>query len=512
MKKLLCVVLCLCFVLLCSCGRDNTKNPGQTVSANEPSVDYTVQEDEIVRNVTLGYFAHESLNPYTTSSKTNRNILTLVYDSLFKLDSSYKAVPVIAKDFEQEGTVLKVELKDDLIFSNSSPLVAADVVYSFGIAKESDFYKNRLAIFESAYANGNEVVFNLSRENIYAVNCLDFPIVSSASGEDELPLGSGRYVLEKEDDGYVLEKNEANSRSEEMENKTIRLFDINETENEYNLLQIGDLTFAYDDFASQTEENKIEANTVSVGLNNLVYLAFNGKSEIWKDESVKKAVISLVDRTAFTFAAYGANAIPCALPFNPLWNEAQDCNFSFAEADSVQAKQLLEDDGYIYAYANNDVRSKNYEFLSLRFIVCESDSRKVLIAKDFAKAMSRAGIGVDLSVLSFEEYKERLQRGKFDIYLGEIKLTNDMNLSPFFSENGAANFGIDQNSACTSAYYDFCSGKIDISTFIGVFDECTPFVPVCFRTGVAYYSKELQFEGSISENDIFSNIYSWVIN
>lgn len=509
MKKILCILLCFCFVLLCSCGKGNTDE--NELPQNEITQNQTA-ENEIKRNVTLGYFSHESLNPFATASKTNRNILTLVYDSLFKLDSSYNAVPVIAESFEQNGTTLSVKIKDEVSFSNGSVLTASDIVYSFGAAKESEFYKNRLSLFESAAANGNEVVFTLLGEDIYAVNCLDFPIVPASSGEEEMPLGSGRYVLEKEGDGYVLERNETNSRSEEMENEKINLLDINETENEYNLLQIGDMSFAYDDFTEEKAENKIDANEVSVSLNNLVYLAFNSRSEIWKSESVKNAVISLIDRASLCFGAYGANAKPCATPFNPSWSVTKTCSAQVPQSDSVLAKDLLEKDGYIYAYSNNDVRSKNYEFLTFRFLVCQSDSRKVRIAREITDILLKTGIGVELSVLPFDEYKDKLERGKFDLYLGEIKLTNNMNLSPFFSENGAASYGIDRKSACKNAYYDFCSGKIDISTFVSVFEECMPFVPLCYRSAAAYYSNDLQFEGDISENDIFSNIFSWQIN
>ena len=84
-----------------------------------------------------------------------------------------------------------------------------------------------------------------------------------------------------------------------------------------------------------------------------------------------------------------------------------------------------------------------------------------------------------------------------------------MSLSSFFTEEQGLSYGIDASSSAATAYYDFKEGKIDITTFVKVFEENMPFLPICYKKGVAYYSRELKYEGTVSENDIFSNIYSW---
>lgn len=104
-----------------------------------------------------------------------------------------------------------------------------------------------------------------------------------------------------------------------------------------------------------------------------------------------------------------------------------------------------------------------------------------------------------------------MSKGEYDLYVGEIKLTPDMSLTPFFGENSDVNYGIDTSSATATAYYDFISGKIDISTFIQVFSLEKPFIPLLFRDGVAYYSRELTYEDSINEYEPFRNIYSWSV-
>ena len=73
------------------------------------------------------------------------------------------------------------------------------------------------------------------------------------------------------------------------------------------------------------------------------------------------------------------------------------------------------------------------------------------------------------------------------------------------------NYGINKDSATAKAYKDFTAGKIDISTFIQVFSSETPFIPLLFREGMAYYSRELTYEDTVNEYELFANIYSWSV-
>ncbi|MGN1417814.1 MAG: ABC transporter substrate-binding protein [Acutalibacteraceae bacterium] len=511
MKKI--ISLLLCFVLLflglsaCSNNADNTE---QTTEETTLSESETTQPAPVVsKNITIGYYSDQSFNPFKTKSKTNCLLASLIYDSLFKINAKYDASPSIAKSYINGEKTLTVTLRDDMIFSNSAAVTAQDVVYSFTKAKKSKMYSARLSNFKSALANGNEVVFLLKNEDIYAVNCLDFPVVSSGTADDKIPVGSGRYILEKKSGEYFLSKNENYSGAEEVELEKINLFDINKAENELYLLQIGDLSFVFDDHAKDDSAIKISANTVSVSLNNLVYLAFNSKSEVLKDSKVKQAVCLALDKTTICSKAYGSLASVCTTVFNPAWSVVSAFSKKKISSDAAAAQQLLEDGKYVYAYDTSTVRSKNFEYLELDFIVSKSDERKMKAADEIKSQLNKIGIGVKLEALEHDDFISRLENEDYDLYLGETKLTGNMSLYEFFTESGSVNYGIDSNSTVAGAYSDFAGGRIDISTFINVFEEYMPFIPLCYRNGTAYYSREIQFDSEISENDIFANIYSW---
>lgn len=496
---------------LCSCGgKEQAETTVTEVTGKEETTAFPVE-----RTITLGYYSQYSLHPYDTTSKINKGLLTLVYDGLFKVDNTFSPVPAVAEEYALDGKKLTVKIKDDILFSNGDALTAADVVYSFNLAKKSELYSGRLAQIESAENSGDRIIFILTEENIYAVSCLDFPIISREENSLGLPFGSGRYTLEKKDDTFCLRVNKRYSLEEKMENETIELLDLNKTLNVLNLLQIGQLSFFFDDMNDTQTQEKINANTIQVSLNSLCFLGINNSSEYMADKNIKNAVCLALNKHEIVGSVYEGLAKECEYPFNPDWIVAEPLYKDISskekesEPDLVAAQQLLEKSGYVYAYKNNEFRSKNYEFLKLRLVVSNADERKKSIAEIIGKQLKSIGINAEINEVNADEFEKCLQNGNFDLYVGETKLPPSMDLSVFFSENGTANFSIDAKSTTADAYHDFIKGKIDIVTFAKVFDEYKPFVPLCFRYGIAYFSNELKFEGSISESDIYANIYSF---
>lgn len=510
MKKLLCLLICfsLVTVVFTSCGNKEPTTKAEETTTSEETTSAQIIPD---RKITLGYYEDKSLNPFTTDSPTNKNLMTLVYDSLFLPSENYTVEPLIGVSFTNNEKMLTVTLNSEAVFSDGSSISANDVVYSFNEAKNSKHYSGRLQNFSSAAAGVDSVTFTLVSPNIFAENCLTFPIVKSGTAEKNIPTGSGRYTLEKKDGNYQLVANEYSVRQEEMATKTISLVPITSDKGELYLLQTGDLTYFFDNM-SDGEYIKIRANTVRVPLNNMVYLGINSKTKALKDKNVKEAICYILDKNALCDSAYSGIATISDIPFNPTWQCLSGSETVTYETSSIKAEELLEKSGYKFEYSTNKYRSKNYEFLSLTLIVNSENLSKLKCAEAIAKSLKSIGIKVSLKKLSYAEYVSALKEGEYDLYVGEIKLTPDMNLSSFFSESGSVNYGIDTSSATATAYYDFISGKIDISTFIQVFSLEKPFIPILFKDGFAYYSRELTYEDSINEYEPFRNIYSWSVS
>ncbi len=504
MKKLICIFLCIItvFCIFSACKGNEEKPEEETTSVAE-----TTQQVISEKEITLGYFEGKGLNPFKTESPLNRNLLTLVYDSLFLIGDGYSVTPLIAEGFSNEGKKLTVTLKEEMYFSDGSLVDASDVVYSFNMAKDNSFYAKRLENIKTATGSDSTVIFTLGKEDIFAEACLTFPIIRAGDGGEKLPVGSGRYTLKKKDGGYYLKANENTTRKEEMTTDRINLVPVSAEKGELYLLQTGDLTYFFDDL-SDGEYTKIGANMVKMPLNNLVYLGFNSDG-IFAEENLRRAVNLAVDRTGLCDSVYEGMYRRTKSAFNPDWYAAASLPVSENPFDTKQAEALLEKSGYVYAYSHNAYRSKNFEFLKIRLLVCSDTEAKVALAKQVKKELEGIGVGTELIEKEYSEYISALKSGDFDLYVGEIKPGANMSLSAFFSSDGSARYGIDTKSVAAKAYSDFTKGAIDISTFVQVFDSTLPFIPLCYRDGMAYYSRELSYEGSVNEFEPFKNVYSW---
>lgn len=508
MKKLMCLLICLSLLvgIFSSCGgNEDVTDPAET-TAEQTTTAQPLPERKIV----LGYYKGKSLNPFKTESPTNKNLMTLVYDPLFLPGENYTAEPLIAVSFTNNEKMLTVTLDSEAVFSDGSYITPHDVVYSFNNAKDSAHYSSRLQNFSSASAGVDSVTFTLVTPDIYAENCLTFPIVKEGTAEKSVPTGSGRYTLVKKSGQYKLIANENSVRQEEMATPTISLVPITSDKGELYLLQTGDLTYFFDDL-SDGEYTKIRANTVRVPLNNMVYLGLNKNTNALRSKKVKQAICHALDKSSLCDSAYNGIATASDIPFNPSWQAVSSVETDICETSTMKAEELLTSAGYKYEYSTNKYRSKNFEFLALTLIVNSESTPKVRCAEAIAKNLRAIGIDVRLQKLTYEEYISALGNGDYDLYIGEIKLTPDMSLTPFFSEKGSVNYGIDTSSATAKAYYDFLAGKIDITTFIQVFSLEKPFIPLLFREGIAYYSRELTYEDTINEYEPFRNIYSWSV-
>ncbi len=508
MKKYIIFLLCIALVFGVFAVRLAASDRPEETTANDITEETTQTVETVVSDVILGYYESKALNPYTTTSPTNRKLMTLVYDSLFIISESYTAEPLIAEDYFLDDNVLTVNLRTDAFFSDGAPITPSDVVYSFNAAKNSSNYKNLLNNFTAASAGTETVIFTLMKKNINCCNCLIFPIIKYGTLEQDIPVGSGRYTFVSKQDDFFLHANENSTRNEEMSLEEIRLTPITSEKKELYLLQTGDLSFFFDDL-SDGEYLKISANTAGVSLNNMLYLGINSNKPTLQNKDLLSAISYSLDRDEIIQSCYSSMGQASTQPFNPQWQSVKDLGLSPAKKNVTLADEFFKKSDYIFAYEDNLYRSKNFEFLELTMIVNNENETRLEAARLIQSQLKAVGVDVELTELTFDEYTEALYRGEFDLYLGEVKLSPDMDLTCFFAEGGSTGYGIQSESTCAEAYYDFISGEIDITTFLQVFDLEKPFIPLLYRNAVAYYSRELTYEDTISEYEPFGNIYSW---
>jgi peptide/nickel transport system substrate-binding protein len=74
-------------------------------------------------------------------------------------------------------------------------------------------------------------------------------------------------------------------------------------------------------------------------------------------------------------------------------------------------------------------------------LVNKDDSRRLRTAWAIRDMLTEGGLKVTMSEQNSKDFLKALKDGEYDLYLGQTKLSANMDLSEFFKENGALSYG-----------------------------------------------------------------------
>lgn len=439
------------------------------------------EESQKTLKLSLAYSHDDTLNPFTAATEVNGQLTGLLYEGLMALDQNFVPQPVLAEIVDlTDATHLTVTLRDGAVFSDGSKVTPEDVVASFKEAKKSDRYRALLQNVASAQKEGDTVQFKLSAADPNARACLTFPVVKGDTLTDKpakAPIGSGVYKLKVTDNGAGLVQNKKNAATPTY--KTISLHHLpNHTARQYALAS-GEITYYYNDL-SEGELPRITGASRKVDTNALVFLGVNGSRGKLKEAAVRRALSGLIDRTAVTGAAYSDWAIASAAPFHPHWDRMADVTLS-AERDLDGAIALLDEAG---------CTPKDGKRLELELIFNADRPDRGKLAEQIRTQAQAGGVAITSVPLSEKEYRARLKSGKYDLYLGEVRLSADMSLRPLLA-GGNASYGIPRSGAAAKAYGKYLKEDMALSEFVTAFSEDMPYIPLCWRYGAAGFDRRL---------------------
>ncbi|MCR4614963.1 MAG: hypothetical protein K5756_02290 [Clostridiales bacterium] len=536
LKKITAVIAVFAIMLcgLCGCRGGDPANTEETTSVN--SNDPITVED--TRTIKLPYVKEDYLDPYLAESLNNSELSALLFDPLYTVDEKYDPHAVIASGSTNSGTTLSVTLIDYLKFTDGSPLTSEDVVYSFDLAKKTKSFSERLTNFENASSGGTHtVIFTLNDADPFAENCLDFPVIKKGTHKDveknktkvtgsdadeteveiiipeaddvevlltTTPTGSGRYVLKKTDKGFSLMSNRDRLGGYYPQINEITLVKMTDASSVKGGLEVGEYDFFFDDLSSG-DYSRLNANTGKVLLNNMVYLAFNKENRALSDNRIRLIISMAADRAQIVDMAYQGNAVKAALPFNPAWSRTEGSGVTTARRlDEV--REALNKMGFTGINKYNAVND-GHTALEFRLLVNGDNRFKVKTAEYLAQQLAEVNIVINIRKLSFSEYKQAVKDGEFDILLAETRLTRNMNILPLLK--GRLSGNVIPGELSLQSYEEMLSGTGEMSKFITDFGVEMPFVPLCFRTGIAACSRTLRMTLKAWESDVFCDIQSW---
>ena len=437
------------------------------------------------------------LHPAYCENRSNLVVGSLLYEPLFALDPQFQAQPVLCKNYEvsEDGLTWTLTLQPNVTFSDGTPLTGEVVAEALRLVKSgSAHYAPRLSDVRSITGKELTVTITLLRPNSALDTLLDIPI---ALGEDAFPAGTGCYTLSRQEEEWHLQAREDWWQALSLPVEMIPLTFISKSD---------DLVFSFDSGdVSMVDVDLMGTNPLGYSGNYeswdysttaMVYLGYNTQKGPCKQVDTRLAIARSIDRNSIVQVDLARHGIPSALPIHP-----QHPHYREALA------QLLG-----YAPQPAEIPGQR-----LTLLVNTENTARLNAAVRIAEQLTAEGWNVTLSKLSFEDYTAALRKGEFDLYLAEVVLTADFDLSALLLPRGALNFGSWDDPATqqlldalrTAPANERSSAAIGLYTHLS---QHVPIAPICFKNA-SVLTRWGQLSGlDPVRGNLFYHFENWTIN
>lgn len=456
--------------------------------------------------IVLPYDGNDSLNPFTVKTVANSALMQVLYDGLIRLNEKYEPEPVAAQEVKLNGLQCTVVLRNNLQFANGNAVTAEDVVYSCNKARSTSRFSAGLANIASVSGDKNTVVFQLKTADPLFVNLLDFPIVKKDTGDQDLPIGSGRYVAQMTETTAKLVYNTKHFRGNTPKQTEISLISMPDNEAMLSGIKTGTLSATFSDL-SKGELSSAGALSTSVTLNNMVYLGFNATRNIVNTAEIRQAIVCAVDRGTVFYKGFSGRGSQANMPVHPLIGGQLNVTAEqLMQYDTAKANQLLDAAGYQEKDASG-YRLADGKPIELTLLVNGDNNYKKLAGGLIREMLAAVGLKVTVSEESFSAYTASVKSGKYDLYIGEMKLLNNMDLRPIL-ENSDILKGT-RSDVLLAAYRSYLDATGTYADFLTAFQQEVPFMPLLFRSGILVYNRNISADIKTSVSDIYYNLETW---
>ena len=443
---------------------------------------------------TLAYHPKEGFNPYECTNINNRMLFSLLYQSLFTVDDSYRVEPQLCQSFTvSEDLMTYTFTLEEATYSDGTVLTALDVVESLKAAKESDYYKGRFRhIDRIKEMDGNrvEITTEIPMENLPLL--LDIPIVKYGQADASRPQGTGPYVLQNGDSGLYLRlrSNWWCSVSVPLNAEKIQLFAGENATAIRDEFEFGDLGVSTADPGSASyAAYRCDYELWDAESGIFLYLGCNIKSKVFSQNQIRIALSSAIDRKAILSSCYNGFGSAVTLP---------------APSDSPYYDQrLARQVSYDPEILRQALQEANMVGREIRLLVYKGDSVRLQAARKIAQMLTDCGLVVEVFECTYNDYRAVLRDGNFDLYLGQTKLSPNMDLTEFFRQGGTLSWGGMADANCLSMCYEALENSGNYYNLYQMVLRNSQLVPILFRSYAVYADRGLTENMAPSRDNVF---------
>ena len=497
MKRILALLLAVCLLcsLLAGCGdRKAPYEPtGDALDQGGPPVAPAPSDGQ---TLTLTYYPNRSMNPYTCTDFTNQALFSLLYQGLFSVDNNYNTAPVLCQNYRiSEDMKTYTFYPAAATFSDGSALTAQDIAASLLAAKENVVYSGRLGYLQAATVTedgGVLVSLSVAYENLPLL--LDIPILKAAEVGVDRPIGTGPYSLEVSGDAALLRKR-SDWWCQAALPVSVPAISLTRAESATQIrdsFEFSDLSLVYTDPGTDRyADYRCDYELWDCENGVFLYLACNMNSPIFSLPEIRSALTGVVDRetiAASYYRGFGRAAYLPASPMCPYYNKTLASRYGYdggeAMTQAVSNAQLPAD-------------------TVVKLLVNSDDSLRARIARDVADALRGCGLTVELLSLPSEEYRNYLKMGWYDLYLGQTRLSPNMDLSAFFHDTGALSWGSFESVSLYALCVESLANHGNFYTLHQNVMDDGRLCPILFSSYAVYATRGLLTQLTPSRDNVF---------
>lgn len=487
------LALAVLLLLLTGCTPAQEPAPSQTPTASEePSqtVQPTVTPVPAAEPLALAWDPDSTLVPLEANA-VNRGLAPLVFEGLFALDGSFQPQNVLCSSYSQteNGLSWTFTLRDRVTFSDGTPLTGEIAARCLNEARDSDLYRSRLSNLAAVRAGEGSVTVELSTPCGALPALLDVPIFLAQ--EEGYPLGTGPYRFEKAAGELRLGaagswwQGQSLAGGKKLPAEQILLRQTPTAGDRIAAFDTGRVTLADTDFNSSSALGyAASCETWDYPTSAMLYLGFNLRTGPCADIVVRQAAARCLDREEIAATLLAGHADAASLPVHPLsglYDETLARSLDYAPQEGAR---LLAEGGWLPDEEGALVRGRDK--LELRLLVSSENPARTALAEQLAGELEALGAAVTVERLTWENFLRALERGEFDLYVAQVKLTADFDLTALLT--GELNYGGLENGEITAMLTELCAAggyarKSAARTLYSLLVQDVPIVPVCFPRG-----------------------------
>lgn len=507
----LCALLCACGFLFCGCGQDSPASSSPSAPA-APTASPAPSGPVGPQLLTIGYNPSDGWNPYLSSSTLLSQDMGLLFDKLVEIGPDMALSFRIASAVECVGTDVTIAVRGGCTFADGTPITEQDVAASIEAARTSEQYAGRFANVVSVKAVPGSVVLTLTTpDSLFAYLC-DIPVLKASEVSSMTPVPSGRYTYGS---SAQLVKNPHCAFPDNGPNQ-IQLVPVTSYEEMVSGLTVGSLNL-YLARGVEDASPSVTSKQTYFRTNNLIFLGINSAAapagSLLSRPEGRILLSKALDRRQLAEKSYYSRAWPATGAVNNFYPCVMGKQKILPEAElsNAEIKKQLEIMGYSLDSISGYYNDLSGQRLTLRLAVYSGSTYKKYAAALIQRQLAACGIAIELvEVEDFDIWADKVGQGDFELYIGETKMYNNMDSTPFF-EGGALSMGILQSEPLRAAYDAFKLDQNAVGDYEAAFAAEMPYIPLLWRNGSLVHSREVS--GLLpSISNVFYSLSSLTLN